>query len=284
MSFGTSIIEPIVRDMTGGLGSILGVHLSDVFKGPGEFSPESAEMMVTIRDTAVLPVATSILVVLFMLELVRIGLRTDGDGELFSRVAFFTLVKFGILRVMFEATPVVMSGIYSVFSGLAKATNLTVFDAQGSQASVDSFLDSVDKMGFLEQAVLVIFLSIAWLINRGATLIAMAVVIVRFVKLYIYNAWAPIPMACLAHQDTRQFGIGFLRNFAATVTQAFVLVFAFAVYRGLTAGFADRALRGLPENALEAALSISASFIFMGLILGLVIVGSGRLANELFGN
>ncbi len=285
MSFARDICEPILRDIAGGLGSMFGLNLSDVLRAPAEYSPATTAMMQQISTSAVMPVASAILVVLFMIELTRVGVRTDGDGELFARVAFFTLVKFLILRMLFESTGLIMRGIYSLFTGIAKATNVTLTNKTSvADGALDPFLDGIDQLGMLEQAVLIILLILAWIVNKVAVMLALAIVVMRFIKLWVFSAWAPVPIAFLAEQESRQIGIGFLRNYGATVTQAFVLVIAFAIYQTMTQGWANQAFSKLDGNTMTAALSASSSFIFMGILMGMIILGSGRIANELFGN
>lgn len=285
MSFARDVLEPILRDMSGGLGSMFGLNLTDVLQSPEEYSALTAALMVTISDTIVMPAATLILVVLFMLELVRIGMRTDGDGETFAKTAFFTLVKFVMLKLIFESTHVVMQGIYALFAEMASQANtITAVTTGVGSDQLNGFLTSVDDMDWLGQTVLIIFMLLAWLVNKGAMIAALALVVVRFVKLYIFAAFAPAPIAMFATQETRTFGVGFLRNYAAIVLQALVLVLAFAIYQTVTSTWAGSAFANLDGNAVTAALSISGSFIMMGVVLGMVVLGSGRIASELLGN
>lgn len=285
MSFATDILWPVIQDMGRGLGSFMGLNLTDVLKSPQEFSPETTSLMGTISTLVVQPVAITVLVVLFVMELWRISMRVEGDSESFLKIAFFTLVKFALVKWAFDNTATIMNGLYQVFAGMAVEANITVSQSPVvDQATVTAFLDSVDRMDWLGQTLMVVLMLIAWLVNKGAVIMALALVVMRFVKLYIFTAFAPMPLAFFASQETRSFAIGFLRNFAATVLQALVLVLAFAVYQAISAGWAARAFDDLDENAVMAALSIGGNYIFMGVVLGMVMFGSGRIANELLGN
>ena len=83
---------------------------------------------------------------------------------------------------------------------------------------------------------------------------------------------------------TRQFGIGFLRNYGAVVLQAFVLVLAFAIYQTLSSGWAGEAFANLSDDPVAAALQVGASYIFMGVVMSMIVLGSGRIASEIIGN
>ena len=285
MSFARDILWPLLEDMGSGLGSFFGLKVDDVLKSPEEYSPATAVLMDVVAQTVVQPVASIVLVTLFVVELSRISMITDGDGESFLRRALFTLVKYILVKLAFDNAGTIMSGIYGVFSEIANKANLTTISSTNVDASLATqFLDSVDKMDWLGQTLLIILMLIAWLVNKGAVILALALVVMRFVKIYIFTAFAPMPMAFFASTDTRPFAIGFLRNYAAAVLQALVLVLSFAIYQAISVGWGAKAFENLGENAIAAATSIGSNYIFMGVVLAMIVLGSGRLANELLGN
>lgn len=285
MSFARDILWPMLEDMSSGIGSFFGLEISDVLKSPEEYSGDTAALMDTIAATVVQPVATMVLVVLFTLELSRVATRADGDGEVFIKTAFFTLVKFALLKFVFDNSRLIVGGIYSLFSDMATKANLATISVAGvDESAATQFLDSVDQMDWLGQTLLIILMLIAWLVNKGAVIAALALVVVRFVKIYIYTAFAPMPMAFFATQDTRPFAIGYLRNYGAAVLQSLVLVLSFAIYQAVSVGWAAKAFDNLNENAVSAALSIGGNYIFMGVVMAMVVLGSGRIASELLGN
>lgn len=285
MSFAENVLRPLLEQMGAGVGSFLGFQLSDVLKSPEQYSSATAALMADISAVVIQPAATMVLVVLFFLELTRVAVRTDGHGETFLRVGFFTLVKFVLLKVIFENTPVVIGGIYGLFATMANAANrVSMGSSTADPAQIEAFLAKVDEMDLLGQSLLAVVMVLAWLVNQGAVIAALGLVVMRFVKLYIFAAFAPVPMAFFATQDTRSFGIGFLRNYAAVVLQALVLVLAWSIYHALTADWASRLFAAASGTGMAAALQIGGGYIFLGVLLAMVMFGSGRIANELLGN
>lgn len=285
MSFATDILKPILEDMGAGLGSFFGLQLTDVLKSPAEFSPTAAELMDTIAVTVVSPAAATVLVVLYVLELNRIALRTDGDGELFVKTAFFTLIKFALVKLAFDNVGLIVGGVSALLSDLATQANLAAADFNGfaEGGAGAEFLESVEDMDWIGQTVLLMLMVIAWLVNKGAAAVALALVVVRFVKLFIFTAFAPMPMAFFASQDTRQYAIGFIRNLAGALLQAFTLVLAVAIYQAVASGWGAQAAEDL-GGGVTAAASIAGNYIFMGVVLAMITLGSARLANEILGN
>ena len=284
MSLGDDVLRPLVQDMSNGLASFFGLNLTDVLKSPEDYSPAGAKLMTAVSSTVVQPVAAVVLAVLFMVELNRVLLVTDGDGDTRLRMSYFTLAKFGVIKVFFDLTPIVMKAIYGVLSDAASQANaLLAPPPGGSTPSVDAFIAAAEKMDWLGKTVLVVVLFFAWLIHKGAVLIALGLVVMRFIKIYIYGSFAPMPLAFLATPETRTWGLNFLRTYGATVLQGFVLVMAFGVYQQVSNGWATTALSNLDGNSFVAALSIGSFYMFMGVALGMTVAGSGKIASELLG-
>lgn len=284
MSFAEDLLKPLVAEMSSGLGSLWGLNLTDVLKSPSEYSAAGDNFMNTVSSTVVQPVAAVVLTVLFMLELNRVLLVTDGDGDTRLRMSLFTLLKFGVIKVFFDMAPTVMKAIYGVLSGIATEANKLLTPPEGvNSPAVDAFFEAANKLDWLGQTILVVIMLFAWLVHKGAVLLALGLVVMRFIKIYIYGSFAPMPMAFLASQETRPWGLNFLRSYGAAVLQGFVLVMAFGIYQHVSSGWASNALSTLSDKSMTAALSIGSFYMFMGVALGMTIAGSGKIANELLG-
>lgn len=284
MSFAEDLLKPLVTEMSSGLGSLWGLKLTDVLKSPSEYSAAGDNFMNTVSSTVVQPVAAVVLTVLFMLELNRVLLVTDGDGDTRLRMSLFTLLKFGVIKVFFDMAPTVMKAIYGVLSGIATEANKLLTPPEGvNSPAVDAFFEAANKLDWLGQTILVVIMLFAWLVHKGAVLLALGLVVMRFIKIYIYGSFAPMPMAFLASQETRPWGLNFLRSYGAAVLQGFVLVMAFGIYQHVSSGWASNALSTLSDKSMTAALSIGSFYMFMGVALGMTIAGSGKIANELLG-
>lgn len=284
MSFAEGLLKPLVAEMSSGLGSLWGLKLTDVLKSPSEYSAAGDNFMNTVSSTVVQPVAAVVLTVLFMLELNRVLLVTDGDGDTRLRMSLFTLLKFGVIKVFFDMAPTVMKAIYGVLSGIATEANKLLTPPEGvNSPAVDAFFEAANKLDWLGQTILVVIMLFAWLVHKGAVLLALGLVVMRFIKIYIYGSFAPMPMAFLASQETRPWGLNFLRSYGAAVLQGFVLVMAFGIYQHVSSGWASNALSTLSDKSMTAALSIGSFYMFMGVALGMTIAGSGKIANELLG-
>jgi membrane protein len=282
VSWTKDVLEPIIDDLSNGLGELFGLKLTTVLESPSAFNANAWGYVTDISGALLETGAVVVLLILSVLEMHRIALVTDGDGETRLRMIIFTLIKFGFMWALFKQTPVVLDAIYQFGSTLASGANSLVASGSWSPKAQDEFFKSVEKMDWLGQTVLVVLMLIAWLVNKGAVLGALALVVMRFIKLYIYGAFAPVSMALLTSEHTRSFGIGFLRNYASTVLQSFVLVLMFGLYALLTKSWAGK-VNFNPAGGLAAAFTIGGMYIFLGILLVMLVMGSGKIASELLG-
>lgn len=283
LSWTDTILEPILNDIQGGTGEVFGLSLNSWTTTLGAFSHWTWQDVLKISDALISSGALVILLILTMVDLQRSMLTVDGDGEAKVRLVIIAGVKYWLLWVLFTNTQAILGAIFGFFYSLSMQTNL-LFHAEASKPEgLKPFLDAVKDLDWLGQVLLVVLMLLAWLIFRGACLAGIALIVLRFVKLYIFSAFAPVSMALLASEHTRSFGIGFLRNYAATALQSFVIVMALGIFRKLSDSWLQKAIPSLDHGGVAAAFSLGGSYIFMGLVLGMLLLGSGRIANELLG-
>jgi len=64
-----------------------------------------------------------------------------------------------------------------------------------------------------------ILLLIPFLVSKGATIVVTVVILLRFVQIYMLTAFNPLPIAFIAQEETRQWGINFFKQYASLVFQ-----------------------------------------------------------------
>ena len=85
-----------------------------------------------------------------------------------------------------------------------------------------------DRMG---QIPCLILLLIPFLVSKGATIVVTVVILLRFVQIYMLTAFNPLPIAFIAQEETRQWGINYFKQYASLVFQCATLYLAILMYR-----------------------------------------------------
>ena len=291
MSFRDDVIAPLINDMMSGVGdlNLFGMSLADVLKAPSELSwGAGADSGIKAMAAAtVSPVASVVLVTLAYVELNRTLALSEADGESRFRQSLATVLKILLCIVLLEWAPQVLEAILQVTADMAADANAAMQTALADKTrdggdNISAFLDSIDKLDWIGQAVLVIILLFAWLINKAAVLIALGLIVIRFVKLMIYTGFSPIAASFMVSSDTRPWGLGFLKKYISVALQAFVMVLAFGLYQMVSLSYGINKLT-LGNGSIADALVIGVYFMFMGVILGMIVSGTGRIADELMG-
>ena len=291
MSFRDDVIAPLINDMMSGVGdlNLFGMSLSDVLQAPSEVSwgADADSGIKAMAAATVSPVASVVLVTLAYVELNRTLALSEADGESRFRQSLVTVLKILLCIVLLEWAPQVLEAILQVTADMASDANAAMQTALAEKTkdgsdNISAFLDSIDNLDWIGQAVLVIILLFAWLINKAAVLIALGLIVIRFVKLMIYTGFSPIAASFMVSSDTRSWGLGFLKKYISVALQAFVMVLAFGLYQMISLSYGINKLT-LGGGSIADALVIGVYFMFMGVILGMIVAGTGRIADELMG-
>ena len=291
MSFRDDVIAPLINDMMSGVGdlNLFGMSLSDVLQAPSEVSwgADADSGIKAMAAATVSPVASVVLVTLAYVELNRTLALSEADGESRFRQSLVTVLKILLCIVLLEWAPQVLEAILQVTADMASDANAAMQTALADKTkdgsdNISAFLDSIDNLDWIGQAVLVIILLFAWLINKAAVLIALGLIVIRFVKLMIYTGFSPIAASFMVSSDTRSWGLGFLKKYISVALQAFVMVLAFGLYQMISLSYGINKLT-LGGGSIADALVIGVYFMFMGVILGMIVAGTGRIADELMG-
>ena len=121
------------------------------------------------------------------------------------------------------------------------------------------------------------------LVSKGATIVVTVVVLLRFVQIYLLTAFNPLPIAFIAQEETRQWGINYFKQYASAVFQCATLYLAILMYRTLVGGT-------LNPSKFKDGDSLSGWVMdnFIGLLLASVmligvVMAANSVAKKLFG-
>ena len=131
-----------------------------------------------------------------------------------------------------------------------------------------------------------------------AYMVAFIVAYARAWQIYTMAAFSSIPIALLGFDETRQMGIGFLKNFAAAVLAGAVMMFVLVIYphalstmttaSGVTGGASILFLMSIPATGTAGLASASVlvllEFLAITFLLIYALVKSGSWAKEILGS
>ena len=123
---------------------------------------------------------------------------------------------------------------------------------------------------------------ISWLVVLIAYIVSLVVCWARALQLYIMAAFSPIPLALMALDETRQIGIGYLKNFTAVCIAGLIiliLLISFPIILGGLTGANPGT--GTPVDGIANGLSYALQYLAMCILLILSLVKSGTWARDI---
>lgn len=96
-------------------------------------------------------------------------------------------------------------------------------------------------------------------------------------------AFSPIPLALLSEDETRQMGVGYLRNFASVCLVGVVILVLLVIFPIVLGGL-NAASAGVPVlDSVVGGLSYALQYLAMCILLILALVKSGGWARDVMG-
>ena len=278
---------------------------SDMLSAPFDslLGVSTYELTKTIHQTAVIPIAESILALFMLVQLVKISQRIDATATLPAvKDIVFLAVVYVLIHWFIVNSLDIMQAIYKIAVdniipeiGTAQS-NTGFFNGELTTSNIpDSTWDELTIGG----CFLTLCASILSVIGGVvAYMVAFIVAYARAWQIYAMAAFSSIPIALLGFDETRQMGIGFLKNFAAAVLAGAVMMFLLVIYplalstmttaSGVTGGasilFLISIPAGGPASLASASVLILLEFLAITFLLIIALIKSGAWAKEILGS
>lgn len=269
-------------DMLRGIGvdGVLSADFTQMLGSAG--SVTMYDVVRAVWQNAILPIGCGVLSFVFTVQLIKVSQRMDGNASMPGvKEVVFLLVFFAVFLFLVQNSFEIMQGIYGI-AKIAISRTAGLFGTGGElDLSTVSIATTDDDVAAL-LAMLVIAL-ISWVVVIVAYVVALVVSWARALQIYIMAAFAPIPISLLALDETRQMGVGYLKNFAA-VCLAGVIILVLLVSFPIVLGGLNAATVGVPVvDSVVGGLSYALQYLAMCILLIISLVKSGSWARDVMG-
>ena len=262
-----------------GYDGILGADFNSMLTTSGSIS--MYDIAHGVWKVAILPIGCGVLSLVFTVKLIQISQRVDGNASMPGvKEVVFLLVFFAVFLFLIQNSFDLMASIYEV-CGLAIDRVEALFGAGGAldlpEVSVVTTDDDIPAL----LAMLVVSL-ISWVVVLAAYIVALVVCWARALQLYIMAAFSPIPLAFMALDDTRQIGVGYLKNFTAVCVAGLIIVILLIAFPVILGGLTGaNPGTGTPVDAVANGLTYALQYLAMCILLILSLVKSGAWARDI---
>ena len=262
-----------------GYSGILGASFQSMLTTSGTVS--MYDISHTVWQVAILPIGCGVLSLVFTIKLIQISQRMDGSQSLPGvKEVVFLLVFFAVFLFLIQNSFELMQAIYEVV-GLAIDRTIALFGTGGAlDLGEVSIVTGDDDLPSLIAMLLVSLVS--WLVVLVAYIVSLVVCWARALQLYIMAAFSPIPLSLMALDDTRQIGVGYIKNFAAVCIAGLIILILLVSFPLILGGLvAVNPGTGTPMDSIANGLTYALQYLAMCVLLILSLVKSGTWARDI---
>lgn len=236
-----------------------------------------------VWQVAILPIGCGVLGFVFTIKLIQISQKMDGNASLPGvKEVVFLLVFFAVFLFLIQNSFGLMASIYSI-TKLAIERVINMFGTGGAiDLNAVSIVTTDDDVAALVAMLIVALIS--WVVVLVAYIVALVVSWARAIQLYLMAAFSPIPLALMGTEDTRQIGIGYVKNFVAVCLAGIIILVLLISFPIILGGLnAANPGTGTPIDGIANGLTYALQYLAMCILLILSLVKSGSWARDIVG-
>ena len=221
-----------------GYDGVLAAGFSQMIGGAGTVT--MYDLVRGVWEHAILPIGCGMLSFVFTVQLIKVSQRMDGNASMPGvREVVFMLVFFAVFLFLIQNSFDLMAAVYEVVK-LAIDRVVALF-GEGMPIDLAAVsITTVDDDVAALIAMLVVAL-VSWLVVIVAYVVALVVSWARAIQIYVMAAFSPIPLALISLDETRQMGVGYLKNFAAVCLAGVIILVLLVSFPIVLGGSTPRA-------------------------------------------
>lgn len=245
----------------------------ETFKGGGIWS------VILDIHSAIQAIGLGLLVLFFVIGV----MKTCGNFAELKRpeVAVKVFVRFALAKAAVTYGLELMMALFRIVQGLiARIMAASGFSGADDTVLPDSIKTAIENTSFFDSIPLWAVTLLGGLFITVLSFIMIMSVYGRFLKLYMYTALAPVPLAAFAGEPTQSMGKSFIKSYSAVCLEGAIVVLACVIF----SLFASSPPVVNPEAAAVTQVwGYTGELIFNMLVLVGAVKMADRLVREMLG-
>lgn len=269
----------IIEQLNSALGTWSG-NLAEVWalvsQSPQEFKGGTIWSVIVDIHSALQGIAYGLLILFFAFSVFRHTVNLQELRRPEAALRFF--IQFVFTKTLITYSMDFLSAIFSICNGIVQTVAMSMGDITEVNATLpDEIQKAIQGVNFLESIPLWIVSLLSSIIILLLSIMLILTVYGRFFKLFLYTAFAPIPLSAFAGEATSHTGKAFLKSYIGVCLEGAVIVLACIIYTAfLQSGASGFLPPPDPEKPVSAVIMVwlymtEAGFnmiIFMALVKG----------------
>ena len=213
------------------LNSKLGEVTSNLAQSPADFQPSVFNMIRSLSENVIMPIAGIILTFIACYELIQLVIAHNNlanfETWIFFKWVFKTFVAVELITHTFDITMAIFDVAQHVITQSGGIIAGTVTIDASDLANMQTTLEGME-LGPLFAIFLQTFV-VQFLFNILAMIIYV-IVVGRMIEIYLYVSMAPIPFATFGNREQSMVGQNYFRSLFALGFQGFLIMVCVGIY------------------------------------------------------
>ena len=270
-----SLITSNLTTLFDDVNSKVGTIATEVGQTPQGWNSSIFQMIKTLSDNVILPIAGLIITFVLCYELITAITEKnnmhDVDTFIFFKYVFKAAIAVYLLSHTFDITMAVFDVAQTVVTQAGVSiTNETSIDIATTIAAMETEMEAMSIGGLVQLALETLIISLSLKIM---SILITVILYGRMIEIYLTVSVSPIPFATMTNREWGNIGTNYFRTLFSLGFQGFFMIVCVAIYAVLVNNMI------VAENIHSALFSIAAYTV----ILCISLFKTGSLSRSLFG-
>ena len=237
------LIDGITSNLTGLFDTVngkVGEIAADVGATPQDWNSGVFNMLRSLSETVIVPIAGAILALIMCYELIQLIAERNSMHDMDSWILFRWVFKSAAAIILVSNTWNIVMGVFDLTQSVVNQSagviiGNTSIDITTVVTDLDTRLSTMDIGGLLGLWFQSLFVGLTMNI---LSICIMLVVYGRLIEIYLVTSLGPIPLATIGNSEWRGMGQGYLKSLFALGFQAFLIMVVTGIYAVLVQSIA----------------------------------------------
>ncbi|MDE5771934.1 MAG: hypothetical protein K2I06_09980 [Ruminococcus sp.] len=237
----------------------------------------------TISETAIIPLAVSILAIIICYDLISAVMDSNNMKEFDLGIFLRFGIKGWVAIYFMNNSFTICEAFFEIGAWIAKTASEKLNGEaieEMETLSSSGFKNVLSSLSIGDLGIACILSLIVYIISIAVMVIVMVVTAGRMIEILIYFSAAPIPFATMTNKEWNNVGYSFLKNILALALQAFFIVVVLSIYVTL---FTSN-VTGLEEvKGLKSLTEVLLQWICYSIICCFTLLKTGSISKSICG-
>ena len=237
------LIDGITSNLTGLFDTVngkVGEIAADVGTTPQDWNSGVFNMLRSLSETVIVPIAGAILALIMCYELIQLIAERNSMHDMDSWMLFRWVFKSAAAVLLVANTWNIVMGVFDLTQSVVNQSagviiGNTSIDITAVVTDLENRLSDMDIGGLLGLWFQSLFVGLTMNI---LSICIMLVVYGRLIEIYLVTSLGPIPLATIGNSEWRGMGQGYLKSLFALGFQAFLIMVVTGIYAVLVQSIA----------------------------------------------